>query len=94
MVTRIVRMAFEPEKVSDFLSLFEGVSDQIRAFEGCHHLELLRDTTEHHVFYTVSKWTSEPDLEKYRSSDFFVETWTKTKLLFCDKPIAYSLLPV
>ncbi|MEO9482230.1 MAG: antibiotic biosynthesis monooxygenase family protein [Ekhidna sp.] len=93
MLIRIVRMDFSPEKVSDFLSLFETVKDKISTFPGCHHLELCKDAKLDHVYYTFSKWESEEDLEKYRHSDFFDDTWTKTKALFGGKPMAYSLSP-
>lgn len=85
-------MEFEPDKVQDFLVLFEGVKDKILAREGCLHLELCRDASIEHVYYSFSVWEAEEYLENYRHSDFFKETWTKTKALFSSKPLAYSLI--
>ncbi|WP_420317910.1 putative quinol monooxygenase [Ekhidna sp.] len=93
MLIRIVRMDFEPEKVNDFLALFETVKENISTFPGCKHLELCKDANLDHVYYTFSKWESEGDLEKYRHSALFEDTWAKTKVLFGGKPLAYSLLP-
>lgn len=93
MLIRIVRMDFEPEKVSDFLALFETVKDKISSFPGCIHLELCKDAKLDHVYYTFSKWESEDDLDKYRHSELFADTWAKTKVLFGGKPLAYSLDP-
>ncbi|NQZ75941.1 MAG: antibiotic biosynthesis monooxygenase [Ekhidna sp.] len=91
MLIRIVRMEFEPEKVSDFLKLFEGVKGKIATFPGCKHLELCQDAKHAHVYYTFSKWEGEEYLEEYRNSSFFADTWSKTKVLFGGKPLAYSL---
>ncbi|MEO9869299.1 putative quinol monooxygenase [Ekhidna sp.] len=93
MLIRIVRMDFKPDSVNDFLELFELVKEKIATFPGCEHLELCRDAKEGHIYYTFSKWQSEDDLEKYRHSELFEDTWEKTKVLFGGKPLAYSLLP-
>ena len=92
MLVRIVRMDFQPDKVEDFLALFQEVQPVIRSFEGCHHLELCQDADHETVYYTLSKWTGQEALDNYRQSEFFKKTWAKTKLLFHDKPKAYSLL--
>ncbi len=93
MLIRIVRMEFEPSKVNDFLALFETVENKIASFPGCNRLQLCKDAKLDHVYYTFSKWDSESDLEKYRHSDLFEDTWDKTKKLFGGKPLAYSLDP-
>lgn len=93
MLIRIVRMDFDPEKVADFLTLFETVKEKISTFPGCTHLELCKDAKVNHVYYTFSKWESEDDLEAYRQSELFEGTWAKTKVLFGGKPMAYSLTP-
>jgi heme-degrading monooxygenase HmoA len=92
MINRIVRMSFEPENVPEFLALFESVKDKIAHFEGCEGLTLLRDASLPHVLFTYSYWQSESHLNKYRFSELFKETWSGTKALFNDKPLAWSLL--
>ncbi|MEM6830934.1 MAG: antibiotic biosynthesis monooxygenase family protein [Bacteroidota bacterium] len=92
MLKRIVRMEFHPEKVTDFLSLFEEVKDKIANQEGCTHLELCQDASFPYVYYTFSLWKEEKFLEAYRNSELFEATWAKTKVLFNGKPRAYSLI--
>jgi quinol monooxygenase YgiN len=92
MINRIVRMSFEPEKVADFMLLFEEVKNKIASFEGCEGLTLLRDSAEPHVLFTYSYWNNEASLYKYRFSPLFKDTWARTKALFNDKPMAWSLL--
>ncbi len=92
MLIRIVRMEFDPQKVDDFLALFETVKNKIASFPGCTHLQLCKDAQLDHVYYTFSQWQSEDNLEEYRHSDLFIDTWAKTKVLFGGKPNAYSLL--
>lgn len=91
MIIRIVKMGFEEKYISEFKSLFEASKTVIRNQEGCEHLELWQDTTCPSTFMTYSIWQSESHLNKYRDSDFFQSTWTKTKSMFSEKPVAWSL---
>lgn len=94
MLIRYVKMTFQEEKVSDFLEIFETSKEQIRAMEGCQYLELMRDINQPTVFMTHSHWLSENDLNNYRESELFKNTWSKTKVLFADKPLAFSVKSV
>jgi quinol monooxygenase YgiN len=93
-IVRIVRMSFKPEHVLEFLNQFNQVKNEVRAFDGCLHLALLRDQTEKNVFYTYSLWESEGHLALYRNSPLFEETWTGIKSWFNAKPQAYTLLQI
>ncbi len=88
---RIVRMAFRPEAVDDFLQIFEESKDKIRAFPGCLHLELWRDRSRPELCFTFSIWSGPEALEAYRHSDLFRTTWARTKVLFAERPQAWSL---
>ena len=90
MLIRVVRMTFQEDKVDDFLSLFNATKERIRHFEGCHHLELLQDYHQPHIFSTYRHWVDDTALDNYRHSALFGEVWKQTKVLFADKPIAFS----
>lgn len=92
MIVRIVIMTFQEDKVNDFLALFETIKKNIRGFEGCQHMELLQENEKKNVYVTYSIWESELHLDAYRTSEFFEDTWRKTKALFADKPKAISLV--
>lgn len=91
MITRIVRMSFEPETTDQFQEIFNHSKLKIRAMQGCKYLSLHQDHHLSNVFYTISKWDSQEDLDNYRKSEVFEATWAKTKVLFNDKPMAHSL---
>ncbi len=90
MLIRIVRMTFQEDKLDEFMTIFNESKAKIRAFPGCQHLELLRDINRPSVRMTYSLWESEEALEQYRVSELFVTTWAATKVLFADKPVAFS----
>ncbi len=90
MIVRIVRMKFRSVEVANFVNLFEDRKSQIRSFPGCQHLELWQDTNDVDSFFTFSMWESEQHLNRYRFSEFFKDTWGRTKLLFAEKPMAWS----
>jgi len=91
MLTRIVKMTFKEEKIPDFIKVFDEVNHKIVLFEGCQHLNLYQDKKDKRIFFTYSIWDNEEALNNYRYSDFFQDTWSKTKILFDDKPEAWSL---
>ena len=91
MLIRYVRMTFQEDKVADFLKIFDESKEKIRAMRGCEYLELMRDINQPAVFMTHSHWISEDDLNNYRDSELFKSTWAKTKVLFAEKPMAFSV---
>lgn len=91
MIVRIVRLTFREDEAAAFERLFEERKELIRHFEGCLHLELWQDTKQPNVYCTYSHWADESCLDKYRFSEFFKETWTLTKALFLEKPVAWSV---
>lgn len=91
MIKRIVKLSFDPEQVPAFLTIFAESKDKIRAFPGCQHLELWRDRQAPNILFTFSYWEDEAALERYRHSDLFTATWARTKVLFNDRPQAWSV---
>jgi len=90
MIVRIVKLRFREEEVEAFKAYFDGISHQIRHFEGCQHLELLQQVDDPRTFFTYSYWVDEQALENYRVSDLFKTFWTVAKSKFSDKPAAWS----
>ncbi len=90
MITRIVKMTFEEDKVNEFITIFKESKEKICAFEGINHLELLRCSDNGNIFFTYSHWDNEAALENYRNSDLFKSVWKETKALFLDKAEAWS----
>ena len=90
MINRIVKTTFQLEQVETFETLFNQVKDKISDFPGCHGVDLLQDKTDARIFFTYSFWESDDDLQAYRQSELFQSTWAKTKVLFDDKPLAWS----
>lgn len=94
MIIRIVKMGFKPEMIPVFLSDFEKDKAQIRNFEGCMHLKLIRDVHNPNQFFTYSHWESENHLNNYRNSPLFERIWSATKPKFNQKPEAWSTIEI
>jgi quinol monooxygenase YgiN len=95
VLKRIVKMTFQPDAVTTFRqTVFEASKDRIRAFPGCQHMELLAHADTPNILFTLSIWDSAEALEVYRQSALFQETWAKTKVLFADRPEAWSVVVV
>mgnify|MGYP003329879989 CR=1 FL=1 len=90
-IIRIVKMTFQPEKVSNFRSLFGQIKDKIRGFEGCINMSAYNEIGSGNVIFTYSIWESMDSLENYRKSDLFRTTWTETKSYFSEPAQAWSL---
>lgn len=91
MLVRIVKMSFHSEHTEKFLDIFEQKKLLIRNSPGCHFLELYREKEDSNIFFTYSYWNSEKDLNRYKNSILFKETWSKTKILFNKRPEAWSV---
>lgn len=91
-IRRIVKMTFQPDRVRDFLEIFDDSKREIRRFPGNAGLQLLRATAEPNILFTLSDWESEAALENYRASELFTSTWKKSKALFSEKAAAWSVI--
>ncbi|QTE22718.1 putative quinol monooxygenase [Polaribacter cellanae] len=91
MFVRIVKMSFHSKYIEEFSAIFEEKKEFIRNSNGCKLLELYQDKTNPEIFFTYSYWENELDLENYRNSELFKSVWAKTKVLFNDKPEAWSV---
>ena len=72
---RIVKLQFQPDKIADFLSFFDGIKEKVNTFPGC----------------TYSNWNSPNDLENYRTSETFIGIWSTIKPWFAEKASAWSV---
>ncbi len=87
-------MSFKEENISTFLEIFNERKDCIRNFAGCRHIELWQDEKEPSIFFTYSIWETESNLNHYRFSQFFKDTWALTKALFAEKAEAWTVTKV
>lgn len=91
MIKRLVKMTFKPTSVELFKEVFASKKALIAAFPGCIGVELLQSTTDKRIFFTSSVWEREEDLEQYRVSPLFTETWATVKPHFEDRPEAWTV---
>lgn len=89
MIHRIVKMAFREGEVDNFLEIFKKNCTAIRNFPGCESLQLQRGIGSS-ILFTYSLWESDDSLQDYRESRLFRNIWNQTKVLFKDKPEAWS----
>lgn len=90
MITRIVKMVFQEDKTDIFKEFSKTIVNKIASSKGCHKVNILQDKNNKNTFFSYSLWDSEDDLNNYRSSELFIDIWSKTKVMFADKPLAWS----
>ena len=90
MIIRIVKLSLHAEYISNFKTIFEENKQKIISQKGCTQLEMLKDIKDVNVIFTYSCWDSEEDLNNYRNSELFKDVWSKTKILFNNKPEVWS----
>jgi heme-degrading monooxygenase HmoA len=83
-------MYFLPNKQMEFLKIFNEVKSTIFSMHGCISVDVVVEDNDPNMAKTVSYWESEADLNVYRNTPFFKETWQSCKVLFCNKAIATS----
>ena len=90
MITRIVKLTFQDDKVNDFLVFFETIKFKVNSFPGCKGMQLVQDQDDTTIIFTYSHWETEFDLNAYRDSATFGEVWPKIKPWFGGKPEAWT----
>ena len=91
MLTRIVKITFQEDKLADFFTHFEGVKWKVASFPGCEGMKLMQDIKNPCIVMTYSQWESEEALNNYRDSELFGELWPKIKPWFAAKAEAWSV---
>lgn len=82
MLTRLVRMRFQPDRVDAFLALYAVMRPKIVSQPGCRSVQLVREIDDPAAFATWSVWESAAALEAYRTSAFFRQYWPQVRALF------------
>ena len=90
MIVRIVKMTFIESRIDDFKKFVKAIEPTIRCFRGCRYLEILQDIHYKSIFFSYSHWESVEDLNHYRNSEFFKETWSTVTKWFKSNPQAWS----
>lgn len=90
MITRIVKLTLKEENCSAFEQLFKNQNQAIKNQNGCIDVKLVKDINKIGVFFTISKWNSEKDLNAYRHSELFQDIWPTIKPMFAAKAEAWS----
>ncbi len=91
MITRLVKLTIDKEKITDFENIFVANKNRIAEFPGCISVKVLRDVNAPNVFFTYSIWESEEAINNYRKSELFGSIWPNAKKTFSAKPEAWSL---
>lgn len=90
MIIRIVKLTFQEDKLEDFQNIWKESKSKIINMNGCHFVEMMQSKSPSNVCFTYSIWDDEDRLNEYRHSEVFKATWAKTKVLFADKPQAWT----
>jgi quinol monooxygenase YgiN len=91
MITRIVMLNFQPDRVDEFLEIFNQNKQVLAKSDGCIRLEIFKSTGHTDTYVTISNWQSEEHLEMYRQSELFKEIWSKVKPFFNNKAQVWTL---
>ncbi|GAB4375817.1 MAG: putative quinol monooxygenase [Salibacteraceae bacterium] len=92
MITRIVKMTFEERHTAHFWAVMNEVHDKILATKGCRELRVFHAVQQPEIVFTISSWNNVDDLENYRKSELFKQTWSTVKPLFKSKAEAWTLV--
>lgn len=94
MIIRKVDLEIDPSKLDEFEEIFTSRNPSLNKVKGCHRVELIKHPELEFAYSTLSMWDSEDDLNNYRKSEYFGETWMKLKPLFTAKAKAttYDLI--
>lgn len=90
-MTRLVKLEIVEGYEEYFVEVYMNVFSEILKSPGCNTVKLVRDIHSKHIFFTVSEWDTEEDLNNYRASSLFREIWAKLKPHFANKAEVWSV---
>lgn len=88
MISRIVHLQLHLNRLADFEAFVQPRMARIEAQPGCLGVELYQGPPGH--YFTISRWSSEKDLDAYRDSSLFAEIWPSVKPWFSAKAEAWT----
>jgi quinol monooxygenase YgiN len=91
MITRIVKLTFQEEKIADFITFFDSIKTQVSGFENCYGMRLHQEKGKPHVVFTYSLWKEEESLNNYRDSALFQGVWSTIKPWFAERAEAWTV---
>jgi quinol monooxygenase YgiN len=91
MITRIVKIHFQEDKIADFLSFFEQIKWEVAKQKNCGGMKLLQDKYQPNIVFTYSLWEDENALNAYRDSELFQKIWPTIKPWFKEKAEAWTV---
>lgn len=91
MITRIVKLTFQEDRIDDFIAFFDTIKSKVARFENCYGMRLLQQKNAPYVVFTYSNWQNEDALNNYRDSQLFQETWSTIKPWFGAKAEAWTV---
>lgn len=95
MIKRIVRLTLKDNtSKAAFEEIYNRRNPHKNGVQGCHDVKVMKDVNEENIYYTVSTWESNDDLEAYRHSDYFKETWPMVKAHLATRAKAFSLMEI
>ena len=91
MITRIVKLTFQEDKIADFIAFFDTIKTQVSSFENCHGMRLHQEKNKEYVVFTYSLWKDEEALNAYRDSELFQGVWSTIKPWFGARAEAWTV---
>jgi heme-degrading monooxygenase HmoA len=67
MITRIVKLHIDENKVADFIAIYESSKSFIQNSSGNISVKLVKDIHQENILFTISEWNCEEDLKRYSS---------------------------
>ena len=64
-VTNIDRLSIKPERLDEWMTYFESLLPDLRAYDGCQGLEVYQNQDEPSNLIVVHRWDSKEHYRKY-----------------------------
>ncbi len=90
MITRIVKLHFQVDKIEEFVSFFDEIKEKVSNYNDCFGMRLLQEKDNESCVFTYSNWKNEEALNTYRDSALFQSVWSKIKPWFASKAEAWT----
>lgn len=82
----IADLRFKENSLAEVIPILNGMVDDARKEEGCVSYDLVQDSKNKGIFFTIEVWESQQDIDRHLNSEGIKSIMEKAKSYFAAEP--------
>lgn len=88
----VADLRFKDNSLAEVIPLLNGMVEDTRKEEGCLQYDLVQDSKDKGIFFTIEVWESQQDIDRHLNSEGIKSMMEKAKPFFTAEPAIHQCL--